>query len=79
MDIACLLRAGNDLAQGLAVARKMWPGFQPAISLKALTFFEDGDLDTLPQSYKRQLIREASSVGDIPEVKLESQSLASGL
>lgn len=79
MDIAFLLRAGNDLAQGLAVARKMWPGFQPAISLKALTFFEDGDLDTLPQSYKRQLIREASSVGDLPEVELESQSLASGL
>lgn len=76
MDIVYLLRAGNDLAHGLAAARKMWPEFQPAISLKALTFFEDGDLDTLSSYCKNQLIREASSVGALPDMELESQSIS---
>src|SRR5665647_3553830 len=47
-DIAAMLRVGVSLPKGLAAARQFFgSNFQPSESLKALVYFEDGDLHTL--------------------------------
>jgi len=46
-DIAQLLGAGPSLIQGLGAARSLYgSAFAPAECLRALTFFDDGDLST---------------------------------
>jgi len=62
-DVHALLRAGFSLAEGLARARAVHGGaFNPALLLKALTYFEDGNLPTLPAQVKRELVAAARSV-----------------
>jgi Nucleotidyl transferase AbiEii toxin, Type IV TA system len=71
IDIAALLGANIDLAKGLAIARVMFsPGFQPSESLKALSYFNDGDLSTLTAAQRTILINAAAQVRALPEVKL---------
>jgi hypothetical protein len=57
IDIAALTtRGGIDLSTALAAAQRLYgPSFNPEITLKALCYFEDGDLRSLPQSIKDQL------------------------
>lgn len=44
-DIAAMVGAGVNMAQGLAAARALFGlSFQPGESLKAMVYFEDGDL-----------------------------------
>jgi len=55
--IAAILEAGTDLARGLVVARSMFaPTFQPSESLRALVFFEDGDLVNLSEGNRSILV-----------------------
>lgn len=76
-DIAAMLRAGVPLARGLAAARLFFGGaFQPAESLKALTYFKDGDLPRLAGADRHALIAAASAAGDLPTVALRSKALA---
>lgn len=76
-DICAMLNAGGDLAAALAAAELLFaPGFQPAESLRALTFFEDGDLPSLTDAEKRQLQRAAVSVQALPPVRLAAASFA---
>jgi Nucleotidyl transferase AbiEii toxin, Type IV TA system len=50
-DVAALLRSGIALERGLAGASTLFgPNFQPAESLRALTYFSGGDLATLDQA-----------------------------
>ena len=66
-DAAALLRAGISLERGLAAARALFgPNFQPSECLKALVFFEGGDLETLSPATKRSLISAVSAVRDLP-------------
>jgi hypothetical protein len=75
-DIAAMLEAGVSLAKGLASARQLFgPAFQPSESLKALVYFEGGDLATLTGSEREVLIRAASTVRELPESALLSTSL----
>lgn len=47
-DVAAMIDAGANLGRGLAAARRLFgPNFQPSESLKALSYFGDGDLHTL--------------------------------
>ncbi|MEK6245094.1 MAG: nucleotidyl transferase AbiEii/AbiGii toxin family protein [Pseudomonadota bacterium] len=79
-DIAAMLGAGVSLARGLAAALLLFgAAFQPAESLKALTYFKDGDLARLPVSQRRALIAAAASVGDLPKIMLRSRTLAIAL
>lgn len=79
-DIAALIEAGVSLSRGLAAARVMYvKQFQPIEALKALTYFEDGDLEILTQTEKETLIKAAGSVRDLPDVKVLSKCLAIGL
>jgi Nucleotidyl transferase AbiEii toxin, Type IV TA system len=67
-DIVATLNAGLTLAEGLAAAVAIYgKGFNGALSLKALTFFEDGDLPRLPSEARKKLLGAATSV-DLKEL-----------
>jgi hypothetical protein len=62
-DIMATFDAGLSLAEGLAAAAAIYgKGFNGALSLKALTFFEDGDLPSLTSALQRRLLGAATSV-----------------
>jgi hypothetical protein len=64
IDIDALLRSGKvNLATGLAAAQKLYgTSFNPKITLKALSYFDDGDLRTLPEEMKSRLATAAREV-----------------
>lgn len=75
-DIAAMADAGVHVDQGLAAARQMFgDAFQPSESLKAMTFFGDGDLQTLSSKERATLVTASSTVNRLPDVKLRSRSL----
>jgi hypothetical protein len=70
-DIVATLNAGLTLAEGLAAAVAIYgKEFNGALSLKALTFFEDGDLPRLPSEERKKLVGAATSVNlkELPSV-----------
>ncbi len=76
-DIAVMIAAGISLSKGLAGARGMYGlQFQPIESLKAMVYFEGGDLHTLKPEEKEILIRAAGKVRDLPVVEIVSRHLA---
>ena len=76
-DIAAMLKAGVLLARGLATAHAMYGNnFQPAESLKAMTYFEGGDLNILTVDEKRTLIDAARAVRQLPSVNRTADELA---
>jgi len=76
-DIAAMIRAGCQVARGLAAARLFFgKAFQPAASLKALTYFKDGDLARLSGADRNTLIEAAKSVRALPRIALRSRKLA---
>jgi hypothetical protein len=75
-DIAAMADAGVSLAKGLASAREIFgPNFQPSESLKAMVYFEDGDLKTLPAPVKATMVKFVSAVRDLPKVNILSEHL----
>lgn len=63
IDIAALIAHGIDLPSHLAAARIIFGrSFNPQITLKALCYFGDGDLGSLPASVKQQLSAAAAAV-----------------
>jgi hypothetical protein len=75
-DICAMLRAGVSLSHGLASARELFgPNFQPSESLKALVYFNDGDLKTLTAGEKQVLVDAVRGAHDLPLVALRSKSL----
>ncbi len=75
-DIAAMIRAGADLSQGLAGARALYgPAFQPSESLKALVYFEGGDLHRLTLDERTLLIEATASVRTLPTVEIRAQAL----
>lgn len=75
-DIAALLAAGVALDRGLAGASLLYgPAFQPSECLKALVYFQGGDLDTLTPDVKNSLIAASSTVQVLPQIALASSSL----
>ena len=75
-DVAAILKAGLRLDDGLASARALrGHSFQPAESLKALTYFEGGDLADLPAEIKTTLIKAVAEVEELPSVSRKSNQL----
>jgi Nucleotidyl transferase AbiEii toxin, Type IV TA system len=63
LDINALLGAGITLPMALGAAKAIYgKDFEPLISVKALTYFGDGDLPTLPLETQRHLTRAATEV-----------------
>lgn len=77
-DIAAMLRAGVNLPHGLAAARVLFGNtFQPSECVKALTWFEGGDLHSVSIEDRNLLIRAASSIDTLPAIPRAASSLAS--
>lgn len=75
-DIAAMLEAGVSLPRGLAAAREIFgANFQPSESLKALVYFDDGDLRTLSKREKDRLVASASAVRGLPKLSALSHQL----
>lgn len=56
LDVDRLVAAGIDLPTALAAARAVYgPTFNVVLSLKALSFFDDGDLAALPETVRGRL------------------------
>jgi len=73
-DIAAILSAGVSLEKGLGAFAGNYRR-DPTLPLKALGFFEDGDLPSLARS-DRDLLRTArDQVSDIPDVRLSKGML----
>jgi hypothetical protein len=63
IDIDALLSAGITVPMALAAARAIYgTAFEPQITLKALTYFGDGDLPTLPMDLQSRLVAAATAV-----------------
>ena len=75
-DVSAMINAGVSLSRGLASARLLYgPNFQPSESLKALVYFDDGDLKTLTDDEKSTLVDAVKVVRNLPYVTLRSKSL----
>lgn len=63
LDIAALLEAGIDLPQALGAARAVFgPEYNPMISLKALTYFDEGEVKKLGKGERERLTAAARAV-----------------
>jgi hypothetical protein len=68
LDIHALLQHGVTLAQALGAAQAVYRGqFNPMITLKALSYFNDGDLAAVPLAVRRDLSAAASAVADLTQ------------
>jgi Nucleotidyl transferase AbiEii toxin, Type IV TA system len=73
-DISVLLSAGTSLEKALGAFAKMY-GKDPGLPLRAMGFFRDGDLPSLPKS-DRDILRQARDrVSAIPDVTITRGSL----
>ena len=77
LDIDALLQNGLDLAQGCAGARALFTAFATQECLKALTYFNDPSLETLPEPLKQRLVKATAGVKSIPDVNVRSKTLSS--
>jgi Nucleotidyl transferase AbiEii toxin, Type IV TA system len=74
LDIDALLRNGIDLPTGLAAAKAVYgPKFDPSISLRALTYFGDGDVKELCEDVRKRLTKAAQAVDTKRMPKLIAQ------
>jgi hypothetical protein len=66
-DIYALLRSGFTLEQIIGAAQAVYgEQYNAIMTLKALDYFRDGDLGTLPEEVKKTLARAAMKLGSIP-------------
>ena len=80
-DLAAALEAGMSLEESLSAARAVFGNkFNPLAALKALTYFADGNLGTLPIGLQHRLQAAASTVNldALPQVSSKPGILASG-
>lgn len=73
LDIDALISAGVDLPHGLAAGIAIYgPTFNPQITLKALSYFADGNLSTLSEDVKNRLAAAARAVDldQLPELPI---------
>jgi hypothetical protein len=76
-DIVALLKSGQNLESGLGAAQALFGSqLQPSESLKALSYFEDGDLRTLTGEERSILSRAAAGINDIERLPIQSRTLS---
>jgi len=62
LDLATLLDHGITLPMALGAAQALYADFAPLVTLKALSYFGDGDLEALPSRVKQTLSNAAAVV-----------------
>ncbi len=74
LDLEAMIQAGIDLPQGLAAARAVYGSrFDVTLSLRALRYYGDGDLNEVPDEIQRRLTGLADSVDVSKLPSLEKQ------
>src|SRR4051812_141606 len=68
-DISAMLSAGISLEKGLGAFAEMYKN-DPALPLKAIGYFKDGDLPTLPKADQDRLKKARDRVSSIPKTKV---------
>lgn len=77
LDVAAIVRSGVPLERGLAGAELLFaPDLPPMVVLKALTYFEGGDLASLPADVRGALCAAVAGVGDLPVAPRRSDKLS---
>lgn len=71
IDIAAILSANVSLPKGLGAFRAMFNA-DPAIALRALGFFKDGDLPQLPAEIQQNLRFARDRVSDVPDIPIRT-------
>lgn len=74
-DISAMLAAGVSLERALGAFAKMY-GKDPGLPLRAMGFFKDGDLPSLPQPDQDNLRAARDRVSAIPDVSVRRGLLA---
>jgi Nucleotidyl transferase AbiEii toxin, Type IV TA system len=74
-DISVLLSAGISLEKALGAFTKMY-GKDAGLPLRAMGYFKDGDLPSLPKSDQDVLRKARDRVSEIPDVVITPGSLA---
>jgi hypothetical protein len=74
-DVAKMISAGVSLSAGLGAFRQMFRG-EPSQVLRAIGYFEDGDLGVLDAADRKILRDTRDRVSKLPDIKLKSGSLA---
>ncbi len=79
LDVDAMIRLGQiSLPTALAAAQVLYgPTFNPELSLKALSFFDDGNLRELPDDLKERLVVAARDVDldDLPAIEGNSRRI----
>lgn len=76
IDIAEILRSGVSLEAGLGAARAVYgESMNTLLPLKALCYYDDGDLGTLSLEIKDRLLVAVAGLGAIPEMVVRSSRL----
>jgi hypothetical protein len=76
IDIAAILASGIPLEKGLGAARALYgQEMNMLLPLKALCYFEDGDLQTLSPEVREQLLAAVARLGQIPGMVRRSGKL----
>lgn len=77
IDIARMLSAGTSLETGLAAFRSMFNG-EPAQVLRAIGYFDDGDLHQVGEPDRALLRNARDRIGALPDVMLKPGLLGTG-
>ena len=77
-DISAMLRAGMSLERGLGAASALFANFPPADAVRAMTYFEGGDLGRLGREDRVILTTAAASVGPAIDVPIIAKDLHGG-
>ncbi len=78
IDIATMIRSGESLAKGLGGAIALFgPNFNPALPLKALTYYDDGDLGSVPLDVRQCLVAAVKEIHELPQVTSHSRTIGS--
>ena len=77
-DISVMLSAGISLERALGAFAKMY-GKDAGLPLRAMGFFKDGDLPSLPESDQDVLRQARDRVSEIPEVQILHGALGAPL
>jgi hypothetical protein len=76
-DISAMLSAGISLDRALGAFAKMYDK-DPGLALRAMGFFKDGDLPSLPEADRNILRAARDRVSEIPNIAMTYGSLAGG-
>ncbi len=74
-DLDCLLQHGVQLDVALGAAKALYPDFPIAITLRAMCYFEEGDVASLPAAAKRRFVARVREFTAEKDAERESDQL----